>query len=64
MRTTRLASAATEAALAWLSALQPGAAATAVASIVGSTPEEFAAYAKAAIGTFERIGREGHITVQ
>ena len=34
------------------------------ATIVGSTPKEFARYLKAEIAKFERIVREGHITVQ
>jgi tripartite-type tricarboxylate transporter receptor subunit TctC len=38
--------------------------ATAGASIVGGTPEEFADYLKAEIFRFERVVREGHITVQ
>lgn len=38
--------------------------ATAGATIVGGTPEEFAAYLKAEIAKFGRIVREGNITVQ
>jgi len=34
------------------------------ATIVGGTPDEFAAYLKAEIAKFERIVREGNITVQ
>ncbi len=37
---------------------------TAGATVVGSTPEEFAAYLKAETAKFERIVREGNITVQ
>jgi tripartite-type tricarboxylate transporter receptor subunit TctC len=38
--------------------------AAAGATIVGGTPEEFADYLKAEMAKFERIVREGHITVQ
>jgi tripartite-type tricarboxylate transporter receptor subunit TctC len=38
--------------------------AAAGASIVGGTPEQFAGYLKAEIAKFERIVREGKISVQ